>query len=384
MIIYSIIAIILLFGVFHFDIRKNKVGLGVYYFITFVIMTLMTGLRYRVGGDALVYENYYSIYPDLKNFIRFLKFGNPLGYQPLWVLFVSICKTFDPDYYFYQFFHAIFVNSILFWFVRKQSKYPMSVMAVLYFLLFYFYFTFEIQREIMAICCFLLGYNSFMNKRWLPYYFFAILAFLFHISAVILFVLPFFRLIRFNYTFIIFFLLISLPLIFMNSLFLSILGPLLVTEQMSERAAVYSDVNFSLTGIFTFYFIRVVLFLPIIFYSSKRKLEYSWLFSALLIISVLSQSLVGMERLLNYLFIPYIVLFVNFIYEDKIGLKLMSFKKRIIIFVCFLHLFFVLEYKIFIAKDLRKGYYSVFFPYEDVFDKQRSIERETYLINLWK
>ena len=140
MLIYLILLLMLLFGVFHFDIRKNTVFDKAYTFVLFLIFTLMTGLRYRVGGDALLYDNIFFIFPNLKEYFHYIDKDNYLNYQPLWLLFVAICKSIDPGYYFYQFIHSIVFNIILFWFVRKHTTKPYSVLLILYTYLFYFYY----------------------------------------------------------------------------------------------------------------------------------------------------------------------------------------------------------------------------------------------------
>jgi hypothetical protein len=58
MFIYTLLLVLLLFGIFHFDIRKNTFLDKFYFLLLFVFFVLMTGLRYRVGGDALLYEDY--------------------------------------------------------------------------------------------------------------------------------------------------------------------------------------------------------------------------------------------------------------------------------------------------------------------------------------
>ena len=384
MLIYLILFLILLFGVFHYDFKRNKFLETPYYFFLFLFFTLMTGLRYRVGGDALLYDNVFFIFPDLDGYFYYIEKENYLNYQPLWLLFVAVCKSIDPDYYFYQFIHSIIFNIIIFWFIRKYSFKPYTVLLLLFLFLFYFYYGFEIQREIFAICCFLLAYKSFLNNKWFHYYILATIAFFFHVSASILFILPLFKLIKFNSKFIIIALLLSVPAIIGKAFFYDFLSSLLVTESMQERGKTYSEVDFSIAGILFFYFIRVIVFIPFLIYYAKNKKNNisDWLFSAFLILSILSQAMVGFDRLLNYVYIPFIFCFVDFIYNKPISLHF--FQRKAIVFSTHIGLFCVLAVKILIANYGNSYYFSVFFPYGSVFEKEKDHGREQYLIELWK
>lgn len=385
MLVYSIVFLLLLFGAFHYDYRKNVFLKKAYYVLVFLVMTAMTALRYRVGGDSLMYEGYFRYLPDLGEFVQFISSNNGLNYQPLFLLFVAACKTVNQDYYFYQVVHAITVNLIIFWFIRRNSAYRYTVLFILYIFLFYFYFTFEIQREILAICCFLLAYNSFQNNRWLKYYIFAVVAFFFHISAFILFLLPLLKLVTFSRKFIILAVIIGFPLIFLKSFLFSIFEIFFITEGMQNKADVYAEVEFSMVGILAFYFVRVIIIFPFMLQIAKSSQNGSWLLAGVLIFSISSQIMVGFDRFLNYLYIPYIIVISEFIHSKTRQLKIASYKKNILLLIIASNLFFVLAYKV--AMDLnvrnRARYQSVFFPYESVFEKKKNSEREKFMIELW-
>lgn len=385
MLVYSFILLLLLFGTFHFDVRKNVFLSKFYYVLTFVVMTLMVGLRYRLGGDSLQYEDYFGYLPVITDLPYYLKGNNSFNYQPLYLAFVGICKWFDDDYYFYQFVHAVIVNTIIFWFIHRYTKYRYTTLLVLYILLFYFYFTFEIQREILAICCFLLGYNSYLKKRWLVYYLFAATAFLFHISAFILFVLPLFRLIQFNRKFIYVALLIGLPLIFAKSFLFDLFKIFFVSEAMQSKGDAYAEMDFSIAGLLIFYFVRVIINLPFLVVASKTKSSLDWLLSAYLVLSISSQVMVGFDRFLNYLYLPYILFIIDMMYSKFRHVKISGFKRKFALTAAFVNLFFVLGYKV--VMDLpvtdRARYHSIFFPYGSVFEHERHIERENFMRELW-
>lgn len=385
MFIYSVIFILLIFGVFHYDYRKKLFLDKFYYLFIFVIMTVMTALRYRVGGDSLGYEDTYQYLPKLSDFQQYLVKGNFLQYQPLYILFTSLCKEVTKEYYFYQIAHSITVNVVLFWFIQKYSKSKYIVLFILYIFLFYFYYTFEIQREILAICCFLLAYRFYEKNNWLVYYAFAFLAFFFHISATLLFILPLFKLIRFTKKFIIFSILITLPLIFFKDVFYNFIKDFFITEAMESKGDAYSKLGFSLVGVIVFYFVRVVLILPFLFISLKNSNSKQWLLSGFLILSILSQTVIGLDRWLNYLYIPYIIYIVDQIRSKFEDVEVSRFRRSFVTFTIILNLFFVLSYKVILDLNVtdRARYQAVFFPYGDIFQHEKHIERENFMRELW-
>lgn len=378
MFIYALTFLVLLFGCFHYEFRKKFFMDRGYYLLVFVLLTCTTGLRYHVGGDALMYESIFPYLPRLTELFNFIDSRNYYNFQFFYVLLCALCKTISDDYYFYQFIHSIVVNSVIFWFIWKNSKYKYTVITLLYITLLYFYLTYEIQREILAVCCFLLGYNAFVKGKWYSYYTFAIVGFLFHISAIILFILPLFKLVNFNYKLIILAVVLSIPLVFFKDNFTNLIGSVMFTESMQAKGEMYSEMGFSITGLLAFYFVRVVLLFPYFLYYSKNKNlfgNFDWLFTAFLVISIFSQIMVGAERFLNYLYIPFIILFVDFVKETDVRNVI---KKGFITTTVLLNLFFVLDYKILL--DYR--YIYVYFPYDSIFEKEGSPERDYYIENV--
>ena len=385
MFVYTVVFLVILFGVFHFDYRNEKFGKDVYAFVVFVLMTLMVGLRYRVGGDALSYEDYYVHMPDLYDYFPFIERDVSFNYQPLYLLFIAICKSINPEYAFYQLIHAIVVNIIVMRFIYKNSTKFFTSVFLLYGLCIYFYFTYDIQREILAICCFLLGFRYFQNNKWVPYYVFAVLGFLFHISASILFVLPFFKLVKLKKSNIYIIVIVSFALSFAKSYFYDFISIFFVTESMAEKGKIYSEMDFSIAGMIFFFVGRVFFLLPIVFYYTKHKDEkMDTIITAFFILSCLSQVMVGFDRMLNYVTIPFIICFSHFIYSPNVFRFKLS--KKFIIFSTYICLFYYICIKIVMDFNVtdRARYQAVFFPYSSVFDKETYPEREQFMIELWK
>ena len=384
MFIYFIILLFIAFGVFHYDIRNKTFYRKTYAVFLSVLITLMIGLRYKVGGDALTYEYYFRWMPNLSEYLKFLDYDRSFNYQPLYLLFVAICKTIDPSYYVYQFIHAVVVNSIITWFLYKYCEKFFTALFLLFVLCLYFYFTFEIQREILAICCFLLGFKYYQNNKWIPYAILAVIAFFIHISAIILFVLPFFKLVKLRNQTVLLILVIALGLSFLKSFFYDAISVFLVTDTMTDKGKVYNEMEFSISGLFFFFLGRVGLLLPIVFYYVRNKEEpLRDIVTAFYILSCLSQVMVGFDRMLNYVTIPFIICFCNFLYSKNI-FKI-KIKKKLIALSTYFCLFFFICIKIVMDLNVtdRARYHSIFFPYSSHFDKEKNPERERFMIELW-
>ena len=387
MAMYIFILVLLLFGVFHFDYKKNRYFKKIYYFSIFVVCTLMMCLRYRVGGDSLVYEDVYNYLPNIRTFSSYINSKNREDFQYGYLLFVAICRSISKDYYFYQFIHGVIFNSVFFWFVYKYSNKPFTAVFLTYFFIIYFYFGYEIQREMFCICCFMLSYGAFLKNKWIVYYLFCLVAFSFHNSAVFLFFLPLLKFVNLSTRFIYISLIFSVPIIISKIVFIDLIKVLLVTESMQKKGEAYSEIEFSALGTIFFYFARVIVFVPFLLYYAKNKVEdnkYDWMFVGLLWVAMLSQAMIGIDRFNNYLYLPFIVFLSNTLYDDRYKFKSL-FQKRIVIFSSYMFLFSVIYLK-FVTSNIDGKYYfyNVYFPYETVLDKKVTKEREDYLEEMWK
>lgn len=185
--IYFIVLLLVLYPVISY--RKNLASEhNSYYWFLCVVLIFLMGLRYRVGGDCIRYEIGFDSYPTLDEYFQNFVFYQ--RYQPFWYILCGFFKGIVDDYFFFQFFQCAFVNFVVFYFVHKHccNKF---VFVALFYCFEYFYFSSEIMRESIAVCLFLLAYDSLVEKSYVKYYGLASIAFLFHTSAVILFIMPF-------------------------------------------------------------------------------------------------------------------------------------------------------------------------------------------------
>lgn len=379
---YLTIIIFFIICVVVFDIKKQTNDKDVAYFICFLLLTIMCSIRYKVGGDSLAYENYYANMPDLSNMVDYMEF-NPLQYQPFWIFLVSFCRSITKEFYFFQFIHALLFNISLFVFIRRYTQHIFSTLLLLFLSLMYFYYGFEIQRETLSLSVFLFNIKNLEKNRWTKYYLLATVSFLFHISAIILFFLPLFKRVKLTKKMIFILLFFSAILFFFKDIIFSVLTPFLILESMKDKADIYSGMSFSLIGFISFFIVRVILLLPFLAYRiTSKSSEYKWFDFLFLFISILSQYFVGFERLLNYFYPIYFILFINFIYEKK-TLELGILAKKLIVVITLVHIFFIIDYKLFIKNPAGQHYYSLFFPYETIFVPVDVHEREDFYYNQW-
>lgn len=184
---YGLFFFLCLIGVIIFDLTNRVRGRIYYYIFLGVILTLIIGLRYKVGADTLNYMGDYNWRVPLNEW-RFTFIDN---YQPGYTFLCAVGKSISPDFYVFQLIHSSILNCLLLFFIWKNTKYIFSVLSAL-FLTYYLYFATEILRESLAIMIFIYNYRSFEEKKWLNYYIGIAIACLFHISAITLVILPFF------------------------------------------------------------------------------------------------------------------------------------------------------------------------------------------------
>lgn len=160
-----------------------------YFWFECIILILVSGLRYYVGGDTIGYMQMFDVHKPL-NELTVLDFLLT-RYQPLWILLNSTLKTLECDFYVLQFVVSILVNVSTFYLIKKETKHIFEV-SFLYLLLQFLYFNCEVLRESMAACIIYFAFRGLEQKRIVQYYILVTVAFLLHDSCFFFYVLPFF------------------------------------------------------------------------------------------------------------------------------------------------------------------------------------------------
>lgn len=227
--------------------QQTRVKLFVW-IVLMVILICIAGFRYKMGTDSIKYENYYHWQHTLSQF-RAYDFKDT-RFAPLYVIVTTICRSITYDFMLVQFVVAIMVNCSIFYFFWKNSKHIFFA-ALLYYITMYTTFNMEVLREALAVSVFLWAWPCFKKGKWLKYYLYCLVAFLFHISALVMFLLPVFYLpwLRWFFTFgartwIICIGVLTLSFV-MQLFFFDFIQMLAITENIAERAQVYSKTELS-------------------------------------------------------------------------------------------------------------------------------------------
>ena len=115
-----------------YDGKSNMTKL-VPYMILLIFVILISGLRYRVGIDTLNYMEVYNSLPSANNISDIFDSEGNYSMRPLFLLLVVISKLFSNDFWVCQLLHAIILNSCVFYFLYKESKYPFFCVAMYLF-----------------------------------------------------------------------------------------------------------------------------------------------------------------------------------------------------------------------------------------------------------
>lgn len=375
--IYLVILLFLFLFAIQYDLNNYKVSNSIIFF-WWLIFVLLAGLRYRVGGDTLFYINYFNGIPDLSDVTYDYIVTN--YYQPFWVLLCSLCKSFSKDFTFFQFIHAIITNTVIFYFIKKNTDYFFT--GILFYFIFYFlYFNMEVLRETLAICVFLLSLKYFFSNKWLIYYLFCFIAFMFHLSAIMLFFLPLFRIVWTGRTyFIVTLLILIIFILFKNNILMNILN-IIPNEEIRFTASKYLGAKANINGII--YNTVVNILIPgFILFMSERILGYKSRFRPFLylyiIIYLISIFLAPFYRFANYITPIYYLFLANMIHELFRHAPFRQFRYTIVLLIFLipfsLHLMTVSKD----TSDRVPGtrFYSIWYPYYTVFTKETDKKRE--------
>lgn len=291
-----------------------------YYYISYLILTIFTACRFDVGPDYQTYVNaYYST--------------NSVEYSSLndYFIFSKLSKLFQNAFrgYMYVFaIYAIAINYLVFSFLRKKNCLVEGLFCFL--LLGFFFDSMDRLRQYLAICIFLnLIYLLEQKKRIIFSLLIIILSVFVHKSIlVIIFFVPFFYVMiskKVMFYLIFIFTILSLMGV-MNLLWKAIF-------YISPYSEVYSGTDYMDKGGFSsgFGFIFNILITTIgLLYSDVPKLYKNILFYGLLIYIIASGNL-NLARfsayfmILNIYIIPNISLYLKNLFHVKKSLYILIF-----------------------------------------------------------
>lgn len=371
--IYFYIFFLLIFLCYNFDF-SNKGGKDSAYWTTCLILILLAGFRYRVGGDTLNYMYTHELIPQFTIY-NILPRINGVRAEQGWIMLTSLAKLIGPDFYWVQLIQAAIVNIAFFTFFKRYTKYCFSC-VLFYYICAYFYFNFEILRESLAVSIFLLFSIRYLaEKKYLKYFLSIIVTMAFHSSAILLVIIPtLYNLVnRKEANFLVICTIIYVFGLFLNPLFNQLIIGL---GLFSDKFGTYLDYNFTIFGKIMGYILYVLL--PLIVYHYAKKYESpSRYFLVIYALIGASTSLFSIFfRFINY-FTPFLILNIALIFvEVLLNSKTRTRIENSIIYILFIVVFF--NQRIFVTVDKNNNYkwYSYWYPYHSIFDPQIDPTRE--------
>lgn len=375
--LYLTIIIYLILSALIYDFIEIKNGKNINFYVIYILFICLSGFRYYVGGDTFNYIYQHNFIPTLSE-LPHTNIG-VTKFSPLWLLLSSTAKSITDSFILVQFIHAIIVNSVIFKFIKDNTR-NIFTSILLYFIGYYFYFNFEILRESLAISMFILSLKYYNKNKWFYYYIYAFVAFLFHYSAIILFVIPLLKNVKIKYRYI---LILFVAGVFLNKVLLNYLNSLSGNTIVSYYIELYKTYNYTFYGLISIALFYIVYpkFL-IILNRNFLKINYKFykLFNIYMLLGASSALFFIFFRFLNY-FTPVLFLLLadmlHALYEREILIKRMR-----IIVVTFLLVAFIHCSKYF--SDTSKyaagsRWYSHWYPYYSIFNKKIDPIREKFV-----
>lgn len=399
--LYILIACSLLFASYKYDYLGGKKGKLFIYAIFIAILIAIAGFRYELGIDSLRYEVDYHYLPSLDKLSKATIDDSRFGIG--WLFLSSFAKTLSKEFFVLQLIQALYVNIIIGYFIRKNCKHPFLALLI-YFIFLYPEFMFEILREACAVSTYLLGWKYFKEKIWSKYYLCCACAMLFHISAIVTFLVPlaclpwlrnYFKIdLKFGLV-LVFVLIIGL---YLSVKLFNFFATLSLIDSIQERAATYANMDnqsgvrsASILGFITMALIKII-YPGMAYYYYRKSCEskkglgqtnlidlraVEIMIAFYMLFSVASFSILIFQRFTNYFAMFVIILIGNCSYS-KIITRRQKYKFSFNMWMMILLPFFFIQIYGFFKEDGKSGVarYRRYAPYASVFFKEKDKKRE--------
>lgn len=306
--IYILIILLIIIGIINFDLQEeNKIRQMPLFYIIGLLLFLIASFRYYNGGDTKNYVLLFKHISTIEN-LHLADLKNS-RFQPGFLYFISYLKSIYNNFFIQQVTLSLIVNLTVFRFIKAYSSY-LFFTILCYFLLNYFEFNMEIERECISVSMGLIAYDFFQNKHYLFAVLAGIIAYEFHVSALIIILIPFFSYIGFTKKS---FLIILAFSIFLPSLYMAVpnlrLYASLLFNQQNWLVDSYIQQNFSKTLTLNYYVMHIIKYVIIpfgmIWYVNKRVVfKFNGLVYAYSLLQLLSMFSYAFYRFANY-FAPF-------------------------------------------------------------------------------
>lgn len=371
-----------------YDIKGCQKNKQIWYRILLLWFILLSGLQYCVGTDIFEYIQFY------KNFNTSLFKLSDFGYymnhqkQPGWIILVYLCRLITDDFILLKIIQAVFINVAFFSFFKREAK-NVFLCVLIYALLSYLVLNFNAYRHSIALGFALYGFSYLRQKKFLKYYVFVLLAWLFHNSALILVVFPLFHFVKYNrWTLIILIVSFLGILSYFNSdnltnLMFTIIEKGYIGEDLGSLGSTYmsSERQGAHDSFAVFSIRRLLILIVLVYYIYRKKDMFIGSFGLFyLIFCILAGFMQALWRFRLYVDPFYYILLATVIAE----LPKHHFKQKVIAYSIALLLLLYLpirDYLVPIAGTKWRGI-DQYYPYHSIFDPAINKEQKKFFENL--
>lgn len=173
-----ILIINLIFSTLFAFFSKNKKQENVFFlFLTILILSLISGFRYKVGTDFRQYTELFTVFSDSVNW--------GLKEEPLFQLFMYLLKKIDNNPQIFFLVTSLMINYFVIKTFFENSKF-FWLSVYFYITFFTYYSTMNGVRQYMASAIMFSGIYFLFKKKTLQYFLLIAIAFLIHKSVLIL------------------------------------------------------------------------------------------------------------------------------------------------------------------------------------------------------
>lgn len=185
MIVYILIIILLLLLSLKYDFRTSSKGKERWGAFVLFVFIFLSGFRGDIGGDTMVYHQWYDSLGD--NLIYEI---NNTRFEPLFVLCCSLLKIFGCSWLIIQIVLAIWINYYMYRYIRKYTN-LLFLPLLLYFLAAFYYLNCEEIRGAIAFGFVLMALPYLERRKYMKYCMLVLIGCGFHYSNALFLILPF-------------------------------------------------------------------------------------------------------------------------------------------------------------------------------------------------
>lgn len=384
--IYIFTLFVCMFCLIYFDILNKKQKRTVAYKGLLIWFIAISALQYNMGTDMGYYMEWYKNL-NTNNWSFNNLINDNKQHQPGWVALGYLCRFITDDFLLLKLVQATFVNIAIFSFFKRETRY-IFVSILLYGLMSYLVVNFNLMRQSIALGFALYGFTYLRLKQYKKYYWFVLLAFLFHNSAIILVLLPLFSLkyTKRNTTILIsIFILIICSLYYLNieNILLNILYSGYLGVDISGAGLAYmSRERLGVQSSFSVFSIqRIIMIVSIVYYMRKYNDTYFGAFGLIYIfLQILTGFLPILWRFRLYFDFAYYIILSQLIVEYPKTKK--SISPIVLGIILVLVFFFPLREYLAHVENSQYRNIDQYYPYHSIFDKEHDVKKQQFFDNL--